>query len=224
MTVLSRNLPVLRRAFLHAAVTACVAFALPITGAGAQATLSGSLTVDNSFRAYLSTSATQAGREIASGNDWRRTYSFSNVLLTEGQDYYLHVTGVDVGVIAAFMGSFSLTGGGFTFSNGLQTLTTNTHGLDGESHRLRRGRARRDELGRQRHVPVGHASEPARAGRVHLERRPVHQLHALLRHHDQLHGKRAGAGNGRAARGGSRTARFGGGSAEPEPVRVALAA
>ena len=77
------------------------------------------------FTAYLSTSATTLGTQIASGSNWQQTYSFSNVALTPGQNYWLQVMGTDLGAPSSFVGSFSLAGGGFQFSNGQQTLTTN---------------------------------------------------------------------------------------------------
>lgn len=87
--------------------------------------LRGDLTVDNSFAAYLSTSVGTQGTQIVSGTNWKATYSFSGVSLTPGETYYLQVRGVDVGVIAGFLGDFSLDGD-FTFANGSTFLTTNT--------------------------------------------------------------------------------------------------
>lgn len=87
--------------------------------------LRGDLTVDNSFAAYLSTSVGTQGTQIASGTNWTSTYSFSGVSLTPGETYYLQVRGVDVGVIAGFLGDFTLDGD-FTFANGSTFLTTNT--------------------------------------------------------------------------------------------------
>ena len=113
----------LRRIFLACAVGAAASLAIA-PQARAQS-LSGFLTVDNLFTAYLSTSATTLGTQIATGTNWRQTYSFSNVALTPGQNYWLQVRGTDTGAPAAFLGSFSLAGVGFQFSNGQQTLTTN---------------------------------------------------------------------------------------------------
>ena len=113
----------LRRIFLACAVGAAASLAIA-PQARAQS-LSGFLTVDNVFTAYLSTSATTLGTQIATGNNWQQTYSFSNVALTPGQNYWLQVMGTDLGAPSSFVGSFSLAGGGFQFSNGQQTLTTN---------------------------------------------------------------------------------------------------
>ena len=52
-------------------------------------------------------------------------YPLNNIALTPGQNYWLQVKGEDTGEPAAFVGSFSLAGSGFQFSNGQQTLTTN---------------------------------------------------------------------------------------------------
>jgi hypothetical protein len=87
--------------------------------------LRGDLTVDNSFAAYLSTSVGTQGTQIASGTNWTTTYSFSGVSLTPGETYYLQVRGADVGVIAGFLGDFTLDGA-FQFANGTSFLTTNT--------------------------------------------------------------------------------------------------
>ena len=107
--------------------SAALALALTTLASSLSAqTLSGDLTVDNSFTAYLSTSVnTQGAAVLASGTSWTTTYSFGSVALTPGQTYYLQVRGTDVGVISAFIGDFTLTGA-FQFANGLQFLTTNT--------------------------------------------------------------------------------------------------
>jgi hypothetical protein len=112
-----------RRTHLLAAAAAVLLGAVP---AGAQ-TLSGDLTVDNLFTAYLATSPTGAGAQLlTSGGDWATTYSFGPTLLTPGTTYYLLVQATDQGAPGAFVGDFSLSGTGFAFANGLQTLTTNT--------------------------------------------------------------------------------------------------
>lgn len=113
----------LRRIFLACAIGAAASLAVA-PQARAQS-LSGFLTVDNLFTAYLSTSAITLGTPIATGGNWEQTSSFSNVALTPGQNYWLQVMGTDQGAPAAFVGSFSLAGGGFQFSNGQQTLNTN---------------------------------------------------------------------------------------------------
>lgn len=112
-----------RRSALLAAAAAVVFGAVP---AGAQS-LSGDLTVDNVFTAYLSTNPTGAGATVlTSGGNWAATYSFGPTALTPGTTYYLLVQATDQGAPGAFVGDFTLSGSGFVFANGLQTLTTNT--------------------------------------------------------------------------------------------------
>ena len=113
----------LRRIVLACAIGAAASLAVA-PQARAQS-VSGFLTVDDLFTAYLSTTPTTLGTQIASGNSWQTTYSFSNVALTLGQNYWLQVMGTDLSAPGAFVGSFSLAGSGFQFSNGQQTLTTN---------------------------------------------------------------------------------------------------
>lgn len=87
--------------------------------------LTGSLHVDNSFEAYISTDDTVQGTLLTSGTDWPTLYNLASEL-TPGQDYYLHIKGTDVGGEAGFLGHFELKNTDLTFSNGLTTLNTNT--------------------------------------------------------------------------------------------------
>lgn len=99
-------------------------------GAGtAQATtLTGSLTADNQFNAYISNSDSAVGTLVASGNNWQATYSLST-LLTAGT-YYLHIIGYNDGGPAgggnpdAFIGAFQLSDANYRFANGTQSLLT----------------------------------------------------------------------------------------------------
>jgi MSHA biogenesis protein MshQ len=94
--------------------------------AASAATLTGTLTVDDAFNAYISTSDSGAGTLVATGSTWENPQTFSYGL-TPGTTYYLHVDGWDTkGDASGFLGSFSLSGTGFAFSNGVQTLNTNT--------------------------------------------------------------------------------------------------
>ena len=107
-------------------ITALAAAAvLAAAPAGAQ-TLSGDLTVDNRFTAYLSTSATSLGTPIASGTNWPTAISFGGVGLTPGQSYWLHVAAENQGGPGMFIGDFAIAGSGFTFGNGGTALVTNT--------------------------------------------------------------------------------------------------
>jgi hypothetical protein len=87
--------------------------------------LTGSLHVDNTFEAYISTDDSVQGILLTSGNDWQTTYALASSLL-EGQDYYLHIKATDTGGKAGFLGDFELTDTSHRFSNGLTTLNTNT--------------------------------------------------------------------------------------------------
>lgn len=107
--------------------TVAVLFAAIASSAPVQAqTLAGSLNVDNTFTAYLSTSPTTQGTFLVTGVNWPTTYTFANAALTPGQNYWLQVRATGQGGPEAFIGTFSLSGTGFQFSNALQTLTTNT--------------------------------------------------------------------------------------------------
>lgn len=89
--------------------------------------LSGTLTVDNGFYAYLSTSATSQGTLLlAEANNWQAPASFSNIALTSGITYYLQIAAFNQGGPGGVLGSFSLSGTSFAFGNGTQTLDTNT--------------------------------------------------------------------------------------------------
>ncbi len=96
-------------------------FAIATAGA---TTLSGTLTADNAFRAYLSTSASARGTLLTSGNNWGKSYNFSSAALTAGETYYLNIEVANLDGPAGFIGSFSLSGTGFHFANDAQTLNT----------------------------------------------------------------------------------------------------
>jgi hypothetical protein len=96
-------------------------------GAAAHATtISGNLTADNAFFAFIGTSDTTLGTQVASGNSWPSTFSFSNVALTPGVTNYLQIEAINYGDEAGFIGTFTLSGTGFSFASGLQTLRTDT--------------------------------------------------------------------------------------------------
>src|ERR1035437_9755236 len=115
---------------MKCAILCLLAVALTVSMAKAD-TLSGALTVDNSFTAYLSTSPTAAGTPIASGSNWGTISSFSGVSLTPGTTYYLQIDAINLpdGTNGAYqwgaiLGDFSLSGTSFQFSNGSQSLLT----------------------------------------------------------------------------------------------------
>ena len=88
--------------------------------------VSGTLTVDNAFNLYLSTSPTVQGTLVTSGGNWFSPVSFSGVTLTPGTTYYLQVQAFNTTEWAGVLGSFSLSGSGFEFANGSQSLDTDT--------------------------------------------------------------------------------------------------
>jgi len=88
-------------------------------------TLSGNLTSDNEFVAYLSTDDSVLGTVIGSGNFWPTTSTLSQAL-TAGVTNYLHIIATDQGPPDMFIGSFSLSDNLFHFVNGTQSLLTNT--------------------------------------------------------------------------------------------------
>ena len=101
---------------------------LALSGAASAAMLSGTLNVDNGYVAYISSANNIQGTQVSAGNHWPTAYQFSNVNLTSGQDYYLHIYAYDQGWIAGFLGEFLLTGSGHTFANGDTRFATNTVG------------------------------------------------------------------------------------------------
>jgi hypothetical protein len=88
--------------------------------------ISGDLTADNAFYAYISTNNTVLGTLVAEGNSWGTTFTFSNFILTPGQTYYLQVEAINYGGEGALIGQFDLSDTGFQFANGSQTILTNT--------------------------------------------------------------------------------------------------
>lgn len=96
-----------------------------VAGSSAAAVLTSHLSVDNGYAVYISTANNVQGTLFGSGNDWTTTYTNSTTLVA-GTNYFLHVYAYDQGGIAGVLGDFSLAGGGFKFSNGLSTLTTDT--------------------------------------------------------------------------------------------------
>ena len=121
------------------AVLCLVAVLFAASVAKANSVLSGALTVDNQFVAYLSTSPTVQGTQIASGNNWMSAVAIAPTQLTWGTTYYLQIdaqnwqrdpqTGQPYTPETnpgALLGSFTLAGGQHLFSNGSANLLTNT--------------------------------------------------------------------------------------------------
>ncbi len=101
--------------------------------APAPSTASGSVTVklnvDNGYYYYISTDDTVNGTQIDYGNpngpyEWGTTASYTTAL-TPGVKNYVHIIAMNTGGPAGFLGSFTLSGSGFTFENNQQSLSSN---------------------------------------------------------------------------------------------------
>jgi MSHA biogenesis protein MshQ len=93
-------------------------------GAASATELSGTINVDNYFDAYISTDDSVQGALLGSGTEWTTTYAIASTL-NPGQDYFLHIRGIDEGGRAGFLGDFELSGTDHKFANGLASLSTN---------------------------------------------------------------------------------------------------
>ncbi len=100
--------------------------AIPADGRAYATTLSGQLTADNAFYAYISTNDSVLGTLVAEGNNWPSTFSLSNAALTPGQTNYLQIEDINYGGPGAFIGQFTLSDAGFVFANGSDTVLTET--------------------------------------------------------------------------------------------------
>jgi len=89
-------------------------------------TISGSLTADNAFFAYISTSSSTLGTLVASGNNWPTTFSISAAALTPGVPNYLQIEVINYGLQGGFIGDFTLSDTSFLFANGMQSISTQT--------------------------------------------------------------------------------------------------
>jgi hypothetical protein len=87
-------------------------------------TLSGALTADNQFNAYISTSAGVQGTLITSGSNWESAFTFSGVSLAPGKTYYLQIEGINWSEWGGVLGRFSLSDSTFQFADGTQSLLT----------------------------------------------------------------------------------------------------
>lgn len=96
-----------------------------LTTAASATVLTSSLSVDNGFVAYISTSDAAAGTPFSVGNNWATTVVDSTGL-NAGTDYYLHIFAYDEGGIAGMLGQFALSGTDHVFANGTTSLLTNT--------------------------------------------------------------------------------------------------
>jgi len=101
-----------------------VAFGAALAASQAHATtLSGDLTADNAFYAYLSTSPNTLGTFLTSGDYWGTAYSFTSSTLSD-RTLYLNIEVINTGGPGAFLGTFTLSDPNFQFANGTQSLST----------------------------------------------------------------------------------------------------
>ena len=127
------------KAYLAAAAGAAVLGLASVASAGA-ATLDLTMTVDNQYQVFVSSSDSTLGTFVGSSNNWQNVQSFSYSL--SGATEYIHVIAVnwtllnglwssagttpDGGNPVGFLGTFSIAGLGYTFTNGSTTLSTDT--------------------------------------------------------------------------------------------------
>lgn len=114
---------------LNTWVRAAVAAVFGATALSAQAaTLTGNVTADDYLKIYLSSDLTASADELVldKTTTWQTTANFS-ATLAAGQSAYLLVEARDAfGQPSMFVGSFSIDGNLFEFSNGTQQLSSNT--------------------------------------------------------------------------------------------------
>jgi len=94
----------------------------------APATLTGAVTADDAFYAYLSTSPSERGTLIASGDRAGPPVAITPTVLIPGQSYFLHVVAIDIGGRGGFLGEFRLNGAGYRFADGSKRLLTGLPG------------------------------------------------------------------------------------------------
>lgn len=111
---------------IRLALAVCGLTAIALAPCAQATALSGALTADNAFFAYVSTDNSVLGTLVAQGGDWGTTFVFNNFALTPGQTYYLQIEAINFGGPGAFIGQFGLSDAGFQFANGTQTILTNT--------------------------------------------------------------------------------------------------
>lgn len=103
-----------------------VLLASPLVRTAHAGAVSGSMTTDNAFFLYISTSVSTLGTLVETENNWPDVLSFSNFPLTSGVTNYLHIEAINYGGPAGVIGQFTLSDASFEFANGTQTLITDT--------------------------------------------------------------------------------------------------
>jgi hypothetical protein len=120
-----------RRKFIQIRPVVFATFGVALSTSAYATTLSGALTADNAFFAYISTNNSVAGTLLAKGNYWPTPVSIAPFSLIPGQTYYLHIEVINEGGWGGFLGNFKLSDSQFKFANGSQTLLTNTANWSG---------------------------------------------------------------------------------------------
>jgi len=87
-------------------------------------TLTGALTADEAFYAYLSTSPSERGVLIAHGDRAGTAVAVTPTPLIPGQGYFLHMVAINLGGRGGVIGEFRLNGDGFRFADGGRRLLT----------------------------------------------------------------------------------------------------
>jgi hypothetical protein len=99
------------------------------TVANASTSLSGAMTADNAFFAFLGTDATSLGTQIRSGNNWGQAFALTSTALTPGVTNYLNIEAINYGGPGGLNFVLNLSNTGFQFANGGQVLTTDSSNL-----------------------------------------------------------------------------------------------
>lgn len=92
--------------------------------ANAATTLTGNMAADNAFYAFLGTDANALGTQVASGDNWRVASALTSTALTPGVTNFLNIEAINYGVYGGISFILNLTGTGFHFANGKQTISS----------------------------------------------------------------------------------------------------
>jgi hypothetical protein len=111
------------------AILSSLAILVATTAVAQATTLTGNMTSDNAFFAYLGTSPSTLGTLVASGNDWTASFVLPPTGLAPGATNYLNIEAINYGGPGGFSAVLNLSDTGFQFANGSQTLTTDPSNL-----------------------------------------------------------------------------------------------
>jgi hypothetical protein len=95
---------------------------LGLSSIAAAGTVTVTMTVDNAFTAYISTSDSVLGTQILTGTTWEQVLTTTEGLANATN--YLHVVATNEGGPGGVVGQFSLSDPAFQFANGSQSLLT----------------------------------------------------------------------------------------------------